>query len=99
MLEGYHGKLQDNICIDWHDIPWEEKKPLAYWHGAWTGEAFEVGDWGPESSAKRLIKLINKTQGEQYFVPDGSGHPRGRYKLMFTAHDHPNKFAFSWASI
>ena len=52
MLEGYLNKITDNICMDWHDIPWEQKKPQAYFHGCWTGKEFYPDDGGPISKEK-----------------------------------------------
>ena len=44
-----------------------------------------------------MILDINQTQNENFQVPEGSGHPHGRYKLMFLAHENPNLIDFSWS--
>ena len=93
MLEGYVNKITDTICIDWYDIPWEDKKSKAYFHGAWTGKAFYPDDGGPISREKKLIQSIDNTKE----VPEGSGHPHGRYKLMWQAHWNPDLIDFSWS--
>ena len=86
--EGYLKNVGDVACMGVSDVPWDQKFDKAYWQGAWTGREFLPDDGGPISKEKEFI--LNQKSDTAWEVPDGSGHPADRYKLMFKAHERPD---------
>jgi hypothetical protein len=63
-MVGYISQASNVAVIDMTYLPWDQKKPLAYFHGALTGKAYENGEF---VGRLKLLHLADKNRDLIHF--------------------------------